>query len=269
MLKFFLKSWCVILLLSSTAHAAIDFDASDDFLDCGSPAAFDFNDGSIIFLSAWINIDSNAGGGNDAHMILRKSDFPDSWLLDIVGDTTNDKNFIEFCVDSGSPACTNDTELDAPISIGIWYHVAGSYDGSNRKVYVDGIEREADGDSGAIDDQPDENLCIGVDGSNTAGNCGTTRHFDGKIEEIFIGDEIPSANELLNLASGVRKMPLQAGFTPSSVRGYWPLDDFADGTALDTLTMADNSLNGNGCVGDHGAGASGLTAFASQRLTYP
>ncbi|MBT3865707.1 LamG domain-containing protein [Candidatus Woesearchaeota archaeon] len=68
-----------------------------------------------------------------------------------------------------------------PLSSGSWYHFAGSYDGQNMFMYVDGVE---------VDDSP-KALAENIDTSSAKlfiGSDGGAKFFNGLIDEIRVSD---------------------------------------------------------------------------------
>jgi hypothetical protein len=78
------------------------------------------------------------------------------------------------------------------ISLNTWHFVAGVYDGSSFKLYIDGQLRSSLPTTGTILPSPN-NLNIGRDPSNTS------RLFDGIIDEVYIYDSAISETEIQKL----------------------------------------------------------------------
>lgn len=80
----------------------------------------------------------------------------------------------------------------APImAIGKWYHVAGTYDGTTMRIYINGEEVGTTAYSGSITNG-NYNLTIG----GAAYTFGGTRYFDGNIDEVRIWSEAVPVTEL-------------------------------------------------------------------------
>ena len=71
-----------------------------------------------------------------------------------------------------------------------WYHIAATFDGTKRKVYLNGIVVGSDKPKGHNVPNAD-NLTIG----KTCDNCGG-EHFDGMIDEVRIWDKARNASEI-------------------------------------------------------------------------
>ena len=85
------------------------------------------------------------------------------------------------------------TPAQTQIKSGVWYHIAGTYDGSVFRVYVDGQQ--------AGESKPDRALTRGRDSlSIGAYGGGYTHRFNGVIDEVKIYDRTLSALEVLQRA---------------------------------------------------------------------
>ena len=96
----------------------------------------------------------------------------------------------------------------AAITAGAWHHVAGTYDGTNMQLYVDG---QAWGNpyacSGAISAMPAEGfLAIGSEAGRVV--CGCDRYFKGLIDEVTLYYRALSPSEVAGLyhAGGAGKL---------------------------------------------------------------
>ena len=85
------------------------------------------------------------------------------------------------------------------LNIGQWYHVAGTYDGSTMKLYI----------NGALDNSTPQNL--GQTTFNTAdlyiGTYSTSdHHFDGNLDDMYIYDRALAETEIHELYSAPNPM---------------------------------------------------------------
>jgi hypothetical protein len=80
------------------------------------------------------------------------------------------------------------------INLGIWTHVAGTYDGQNLRLFVNGVQQGILAFTGSIVPSPNYPLTIGKlsDPGQFA-----QRFFDGKIDEVRIWNRALSATELM------------------------------------------------------------------------
>ncbi len=245
------KLCCSLLLLTTVCWGAVDFNGDGDYIDIGDQAVHNSNNISIM---AWFNADVWTGS---TRTIVGKFDSDqDDKGYTLFWQALN--NSIEFDIGIGSGFIRafweNFTSIDT------WHHIVGTYDGTTLRLYIDGTEKDTTGYSGAITTET-ESLRIGA-------NSGTAnRFFNGKLSEVSIWSEALTAGEVFLLYnSKVKGMPLQ--IQPANLVGYWPLDDFSDGTVLDTSVdgYKDRSGNGNDGTGVDADGDS--TNVAEQVLSY-
>ncbi|UCG48833.1 MAG: LamG domain-containing protein, partial [Phycisphaerales bacterium] len=101
------------------------FNGSSSYVDCGNPAAFDIT--GQVTLALWVKTEDAANGQHNPYVGK--------------GDTSyaikhHTSNSIEFFIYDDT-WYTARASLDSSFN-GVWHHVAGTYDGANLKVYVDG-----------------------------------------------------------------------------------------------------------------------------------
>jgi len=123
-----------------------------------------------ITLEAWINEESVANYGrlfwkSGAYALYRGTN---GWTF-LLGSTSLVHN-------SGIP------------STGTWYHIAATYDGSNQKLYINGVLVDTESMTGSI---PTNNNSLFIGGDTT------DRYFDGKIGAAKIYSKALTASELL------------------------------------------------------------------------
>ena len=88
---------------------------------------------------------------------------------------------------------TNSTGVNAAITIpttGIWYHVAGTWDSANNRLYVNGILEDTDAQSGAL--QTGDNPVRLGEGTTYTG-----RQWDGILEQIMIFNRALGPSEIM------------------------------------------------------------------------
>jgi len=91
-----------------------------------NPTAF-----SYITVSAWVKIAAHSNWGTIA-MQTDNNTFDEGWGLNISGSSNN----LTFWVDLSSNSAT----ADVSSHYGKWLHVVGTYDGTNQKLYFNGVE---------------------------------------------------------------------------------------------------------------------------------
>jgi len=152
------------------------FDGSGDSIDVGN--SLDLVPTSKITLAAWIKPDDLAGWTHDGCVIGR----PHSYYLEVAGD-----GHIRFYLYGVSGAW-----LDGPslLSYGDdWLHVAATYDGSEKAIFVNGIKVASEASAGSIAASTADRTYIGYVDS--------TRYFTGLIDEAAIFSWALSEDQIL------------------------------------------------------------------------
>ena len=148
---------------------SLDFDGTDDHINCGDDTSLDIT--TSITISAWVKADSYSDhswiAGRD-NGTLRNYNI---YLTDA------GKFYFEFWHSSGTLAQVKGTST---ISTGQWYHVVGTYDGTNQKIYINAILEDSDGEADRTIDNDDVSFVIGAKGNGTSSN------FNGKIDEVAV-----------------------------------------------------------------------------------
>lgn len=117
----------------------LNFDGTDDYIDCGNNASLDVTD--EITISVWVKFDSIAA----YNRILGKVDtVPTTNGYFLFTDTDTIRLGLR---NSSNPYDVISTTI---ISTGIWYNVVGIYNKSNCLIYVNAIETVGDAYTGAI-----------------------------------------------------------------------------------------------------------------------
>ena len=159
---------------------AMQLDGVDDFVDCGNSAGFDITE--EITLSAWVN---TSDAGNDEHNpFVGKGDH----AYAIKHSTGNE---IQFFIYDGAWITAN-VSIDDSFN-GDWRFVAGTFDGSQLKIYVDGTLASTLDYEGPIATNS-YNVAIG---SNTEA---AGRFSEGIHDEVTIYNRALSEGEILYLA---------------------------------------------------------------------
>jgi len=197
--------------------------ANNDYIEIGDVAALDLT-GDEVTLSAWIRIEAL----NGEQKILGKwsdaaADF--SYLLSV---DVSDK--IIMAIFSGSTAIATGTTT---LSAGTWLHVAGIYDGSDVRVYLDGVEEDSTAKTGNM---PSNTAPVRIGAGS--GGVGTEEPFDGDIGHCAIWDATLSASELESLSAGVNPLRIHR----DNLLFYVPLN--GRDPELDIIGGLDLTVNG-------------------------
>jgi hypothetical protein len=218
----------ISIISSKESYCSVRFDAVDDLITISS-----WSDLTAFSISAWIYPISLGEGsiGRIVH-IGNGSDASDGALS---LEATNRLRF--FIVWSGTDGDWNTGNNS--LVLNQWHHVAVTYDGSSTSnvpsFYIDGVLQTT-----SVVLTP--TLARETQTQAYIGNrSNTTATFNGSITDVAIWNKVISDIEVKKIyLSKTKNMPLQ--ISPSSLVGYWPLDDFSDlNIALGSLSIKDRS----------------------------
>jgi len=127
---------------SAENKGTMTFDGVDDYVDCGNTSSLNAIGGTTnITVSGWVFYTAYGGGGQSYSVITVKGN-PWIWLLE------NPSNRFRFRITAGgSDVNVADTSTHL---LNIWYNVVGTYDGSNMRVYVNGVLKNTRVQTGAL-----------------------------------------------------------------------------------------------------------------------
>jgi len=214
---------------------ALDFDGDGDYVNCGNDPIFDITE--EITLTVWVNSNDN---GNSAH---------NCWLGK--GDNAyaikhQSGNYLEFFIYDGAWHSTN-YSTDITSLNGDWHHMAGTFDGSELKFYLDGELAANLVYSGTIGTAA-HNVTIGENSQATG------RYFDGMLDDPRIYNEALSQNDIKSIMLGAA---FPYAFSPTPADGSihpdtwvtlsWKPGDFA---ASHDVYMGENFDDVNNGTGD-------------------
>ena len=195
----------------------LDFDGVDDLISI--PHHSSIEPTSAMTAEAWFYPEDISG--QTVPPVLRKANGSSGYTIEI-DNATNQLRFFVHITGTGfvaSPA------YSIP-SLDKWYHAAGTYDGANISLYVDGVLIGSTAASGVIT-ASSEPLMIGSE--PTFGN----RFFDGKIDEVRIWDDARTQAEIQ------ANMHRELEGSEANLVAYYRMSD-GSGTSL-----TDNSTNAN------------------------
>lgn len=208
---------------------ALSFDGIDDYVDCGNDNSLNITD--EITLSAWVKTDRKA---NDYEKIVMKSTInnSDPWALygldfDNGGDNTRKVRMFASDGTAGSYVLAIST---TNIQNGVWYHFAGTFNGSELRIYLNGLSEANTATTFSQLGINDEPVLIGVYHKDRLAN-----QFRGTIDEVAIYNRALSAEEIrANMHWRL------AGDEPGLV-GYW---NFDEGMGQIVYDLSGNGNNG-------------------------
>jgi hypothetical protein len=163
--------------------AALSLDGVDDGVDCGNGATLNITD--TITLSVWVKT-SDAGNAQHNEFVAKGDQS--------YGLKHNSGNYLEFVIyDGGAWYAANGPTVTTGFN-GTWHHVAGTYDGTQCKLYLDGKLIASRMHTGAI---ATTTYNVGI-GRNTQY---TDRLLYGLIDDVRVYHGVLSSAEIAKLAN--------------------------------------------------------------------
>ena len=156
----------------------LKFDGTDDYVDCGNDASLNITD--AITIEAWVKPNTIT---DTSEIVSRGIDC--SYQLQIINDDVRWKTRADSSVESIANNVLN---------VGEWAHLVGTYDGSEQKIYINGVEKDSDSQSGALL-RPTYVTYIGCR-ENWPTPPALSRFFNGSIDEVRIWDRALSASQI-------------------------------------------------------------------------
>jgi hypothetical protein len=150
---------------------ALSFDGVDNRVSISDDSSLRFT--SAMTLEAWINTPLTADMANGGRVFAKSdSSFSRGYAL---------------CVDSDGSIIFNTRGIDwsivahSVVTANDWNHIVATYDGSAKKIYVNGVEEASEGTTGSISTSNDD-LWIGSPHYSDT----TARMFNGLIDEAAV-----------------------------------------------------------------------------------
>ena len=247
---------------------AYQFDGSDDYIDCGQPSRPRFH-GTIhdFGLDQSSQLD---GYGSKYRTIVGKWKDWNPGDVDLRQYTFGfgHGGYVHLGIGAGGPW---DAVISAePLMIGVWTHIAGIYDGSSLKVYVNGVEQGSKSTSLAMVSQP-------VPVQMAAANCGGwgQEFFQGALSEVRMYNRALASNEIWQIYNlmtrGIRRrgsrISRRASMKIPSWISRW-LGFDADGDEL-TYSIVDSPSHGEVLLdGDMATYLPDANYYGSDTFTY-
>ncbi len=223
---------CTILFFSTffftfAQNRVLNLDGDADYAFANDNSSQQITDS--VTIAVWVKINSN---GQTSSIARKGATQTPAYSLN-----RTSSNKFTFWVHLGS--WVNSGYSSTITTVGEWYHVAGVYDGSEIKVYVNGILEASSSYSGSIPTTVD-NFYIGVDATTWV------EFFNGSVEELSLWNKALTEVQIKTVMND----GLSASYYQTSDSGlvaYWKFDELEDlGVNSDGPDdVRDLSVNGN------------------------
>jgi PKD repeat protein len=183
---------------------ALNFDGEDDFLEFVSS---DFDLQSTVTISAWINPSTIANYPRIAGKTHSLDDDP--WVIYGLSINTNHKVLLELASPNGTRGYARSISR---IPTNEWTHVAGTYDGTSVKIYINGQLEDVRSFS--------EPLAINSEPFSIARSSYGANYYNGKIDDIRVYNRALNSTEIDDLYTLFNDDPVaDAGDAYASTEG--------------------------------------------------
>lgn len=198
---------------SPTPNFALSFDGVDDFAVVdGSGGEYD-TFGSAITIEAWVNLDPSA---TSSAVLIGQGDEPPGF---------GGGYFLLAAAQIVISTPSTDNSGTVAVTPGQWHHIAGSYDGTTMRAYIDGVEVISN-------DHPSPGPIPSGVNYLSFGTFSTGR-FTGLIDEVRLWNVVRTDTQILQNYD----QPV-SGSSPGLV-GYW---NFNSGTGQTVVNRAGAGL---------------------------
>ena len=147
---------------------AMTFNGTSAYIDCGNDASLNITD--AITIEAWVK-----GDMHEAALAMAKDGGSTrAWQFWV-----NTNGYFDWII-WNSGGTLKRCKTNAELSDDIWYHLVGTYNGSQQKLFVDGVEQtDVETWSDTIKSSPNVILAIGAKSNGTV-------NFNGTIKGVRI-----------------------------------------------------------------------------------
>ncbi|MDC3326728.1 LamG domain-containing protein [Flavobacteriaceae bacterium] len=209
---------------------AFNFNGSTQAIDCGAGSRFDIDQ---ITISGWVNLSNSITSTLVIAGIRNTNNGFICYHLQNAGATSKFRFVIVQEDGTYADAIANDIH-----QYNTWYHVVGVADGSNVKLYVNGVPQTDTGTYDGTIKSPTQNFNIGRQPSNPL------YYWDGELSNISVFNTGLQESDVQTLYNSGKPLTDMSSFT--SLQGWWKLDNtatFNSGTSV--WTIPDDSSNSN------------------------
>ena len=218
------------------------FNGTSDVVDLGNPSSLALS-GNTISFGAWINATSFTG----YPAIISRGSNPDLGAGKVPYFMfTNNIGQFGAGVSNASGSNTVSVLTTAGLSTNTWYYVVCTYDGTNIKIYLNGILANSAAQTGNL-----YTTATGVHIGHDVRYASGTRNFNGIIDEVRIDNVARSADDIRAAYEiGLRTHPITIDFAANLNSGNLITSSSDLSFTIDATTRGLSQMGSNLYVGD-------------------
>ena len=169
-------------------QSSLDFDGNNDYIDLPPINQFTNVESDKISIEFWLNLDNYPGNHSELYNIWQGNvainTYP--YQKSILIETFPDSSKILFRIWDVDGIPHNLTTPD--LSINKWYHIVGTYDGAQQKIYLNGQK---------VNESTWSNTFKIISGFKLGRDYGwAAQYLDGKLDEFYIYDYALTTSEI-------------------------------------------------------------------------
>jgi len=201
-----------VLLNAQVPENGLVFDGDDDFVTVSTTSRDELNPEENLTIETWVYLDSATAIVHRPYFVARLN----SYAL-----TLNASGNVQMYIRSDEPAWYSGAVGTTTIVPGRWYHIAGTYDGSVARVYVNGVQEDSETINQIIASSF-ANYRLGA-----LNNFPNSFNLIGRMDEVRVWDVTRTQAQIQSTMN--HTIP---GSTAGLV-GYWRFDESSGSTAND------------------------------------
>jgi len=205
------------LPLDTIAGNCLEFDGTGDYI---SGSGIDTSMGAIT-IEAWVYHNSLPAGDIQRYVTIA----PELAVLRYDGSASGDAGELHFYVKKANGSSYS-VRADSILATGEWMHIAGTYDGTDMKLYLNGKLVKSASPAGGL---------YSPSGNFTFSSSGET--LDGKLDEVRVWNRALTANEIR------QNMHLPLSGDEVGLCNYWQFNSDSGTTLVDKSGVANGTLN--------------------------
>lgn len=223
---------------------ALDFDGSNDYVDCGNSATVQRNGTQSFTLEAWVKPNGGVWTAVVSKFVHTASN--EGYSLEIFSD-----NKVSLLY-GNNWSDWNATTSSVALTAGVWSHIAATYDGTTVKIYINGLLTQSATWTNGITDSG-TNLLLGCRSGTTfflgqmdEARVWTVARTQAEIQEAMcrnlVGNEAGlAAYYRLDQIDGSVTYDLTSNANNGTLTNMDPATDWVTSDAFDTWIGAENS----------------------------